>query len=69
MTYFSHLSAMLDDVKMRSGLDPFFPYCTMWISVKLHESAQCSTAFTSSSVVVYPHVVLWRLKSTITMLR
>ena len=75
MTYFSHMSAMLDDAKMRCVLYPFFRRAllndfgsfALWISAKLHQSAHCSTAFPSSSVVVYPHMVVWLLKSPITM--
>ena len=71
---FSHMSAMLDDAKIMSGLYPFFHLAllidfgsfALWICVKLHEFPHCSTAFPSLFVVAYPHVV-WLLKSTITM--
>ena len=56
------------------GVVATFPYCTvdiyifaLWINVRLHESAHCSTAFPLSSVVVYHHVVLWLLKPPITI--
>ena len=65
MTDYSHMSAMLNDAKMMSGLYPFFHLALM--NDKLYESAQCSTAFPSSTMVVYLQVVLWRLKSQITM--
>ena len=69
------MSAMLDDANMMYLLYPFFHLAllndfvsfALWISVKLHESTHWSTAFPSSSVVVYPYVVLWLLKSPITM--
>ena len=64
---------MLDDAKMRYGLYSFFHLAllndlgsfALWISVK---SAHCSTAFPPSSVVVYPHVVLWLLTLPIRIL-
>ena len=39
----------------------------LWMSDNLFESAHCSTASSSPSVVVYPQRVLWLLKSPITM--
>ena len=74
-TDFSHMSVMFDGTKMTSGLYHFFHFALLnecesfvfWIRIKLHDSTHFSTAFPSSSVVVYPHVVLWLLKSPITM--
>ena len=74
-TDFSHMSEMLKDTKMRSGLYPFFHIALLnefgsfasWMSDNLFESAHCSTASPSLSVVVYPQRVLWLLKSPITM--
>ena len=75
MTDFPHILAMLSDTKMRSGLFYLFHLAllndfdifALWINVRLHESAHCSTASPLTSVVVYPHVVLWMLKSPITI--
>ena len=73
--YFSHISEMFEDTKMRSGLYPFFHIAllndfgsfALWMSDNLFESAHWSTASPSLSVVVYPQRVLWLLKSPITM--
>ena len=74
-TDFSHISKMFEDTKMKSGLYPFFHIAllndfgsfALWMSDNLFESAHCSTASPSLSVVVYPQRVLWLLKSPITM--
>ena len=70
-----NISEMFEDTKMRSGLYPFFHIAllnyfgsfALWMSDTLFESAHCSTASPSLSVVVYPQRVLWLLKSPITM--
>ena len=75
ITDFSHISEMFEDTKMRYGLYPFFHIAllndfasfALWMSGNLFESAHCSTASPSLSVVVYPQRVLWLLKSPITM--
>ena len=61
-TDFSHISEMFEDTKMRSGLYPFFHIAllndfgsfALWMSDNLFESAHCSTASLSLSIVVYP---------------
>ena len=73
--FFSHISKMFEDTKMRSGLYRFFHIAllndfgsfALWMSDNLFESAHCSTASPSLSVVVYPQRVVWLLKSPITM--
>ena len=65
-TDFSHISEMFEDTKMRSGLYPFYNIAllndfgsfALWMSDNLFESAHCSTASPSLSVVVYPQRVL-----------
>ena len=62
-TDFSHISEMFEDTKMRSGLYPFFHIAllndfgsfALWMSDNLFESAHCSTASLSLSIMVYPH--------------
>ena len=64
-TDFSHISEMVEDTKMRSGLYPLFHIAllndfdslALWMSDNLFESAHCSTASSSLSVVVYPQRV------------
>ena len=71
----SHISEMFKDTKMRSGLYPFFHITllndfgsfALSMNDNLFESAHCSTASPSLSVVVYSQRLLWLLKSPITM--
>ena len=77
MTDFPHMLAMLSNTKMRSRLLLLFHLALLndlysfvvCINVRLHRSVHCSTASPLSYVVVYPHVVLWLLKSPITNMK
>ena len=61
-TDFSHISDMFEDTKMMSGLYPFFHISllndfgsfALCMSDNMFESADCSTASPSLSVVVHP---------------
>ena len=72
LTLFSHMK--VSDTKIRSGCSLFhlallndLDRFVLWINMRLHEYAHCSIAFLLASVVGYPYVVLWLLKSPITI--
>ena len=66
-TDFSHISEMFEDTKTRFALLNDFDSFALWMSDNLSESAHCSTASPTPSVVVYPQKVLWLVKSPSTM--
>ena len=71
-TDFSHISEMVEDTKMRSGLYPFFHIAllndfgrfALCMSDRLFEYAHYSTDSTSLFVAVYPQSVLWLFNTT-----
>ena len=76
MTDFSHMLGMLDDAKMMYGLYPFFYFALLNDFSKVLHCERVSSYmnpptfpphFHHHCVLVYPHVVLWLLKSLITM--
>ena len=72
-TSFSHWWAILVDANDRSGLYPCIHLALLndlgsvgwWMRVKLFASHHLSTRVPSSFVDLYPHSVLWLLKSPI----